>query len=297
MNEQAQAIIQQIHKIDRRTAHMERLLRKTHANTQHEMPWIFAAAVALVIVTLGYINYPSLPDSVRNTIDQPIDRAQNTAYTIGQWFADYTGNIDRSYTTPAGTLTLIGLTPLQSCRWRAALLMRESSGNYQHPGNAYGYFAGYAFGAEALSIVGLIDPHRFAAAPRKVRNGTDQAAWLNQPENWTLPNGKPAFLANSTLQDRAVTVLANQNIKDGFKARTLLQTQTDRIAGFAAAAHLKGLTAAISWTARGDDSHDANGTNTSDYYRMGAAAINTRSRFCAENPNEGGLWNTLRFWK
>ena len=168
--------------------------------------------------------------------------------------------------------------------------MRESSGLYAHPGNQYGYFGGYAFGAGALAIVGLVKQSAFDDAPRHVRNGTDQTAFLNNPNNWQLRGGKPAFLHDNLLQDRAVSVLANTNIADGFKSRVLLESQQEKIAGFAAAAHLKGLTAAISWYGRGQDSSDANGTNTSDYAAMGEASINKRSNLCAEKPRETPSW-------
>lgn len=277
-------------RINARLDRIEKLTRKTCRQTMPEMPWVFAAIAGAVVVSLGYVFYPQLPTEIKDVIEPRIDVAQNHFYTIGQAFADYTGNVDRSYTAPSGTLTLVGLSPLQSCRWRSAMLARESSGNYQHGGNQYGYFAGYAMGAEALAIVGLVKQSAFDDAPRHVRNGTDQTAFLNNPQNWQLRGGKQAFLYDNLLQDRAVTVLANTNIADGFKSRVLLESQQEKIAGFAAAAHLKGLTAAISWYARGKDSHDANGTNTSDYARMGEASINKRSNLCAENTRETPSW-------
>ncbi|MEN9503961.1 MAG: hypothetical protein RI964_3246 [Pseudomonadota bacterium] len=277
-------------RIDARLDRIERLTRKTHRQTLPEMPWLFAAIAGAAVVSLGYVFYPQLPEPIKAEIEPRMDVMQNYLYTVGQTFADYAGNVDRSYTVPSGTLTLVSLSPLQSCRWRSALLTRESSGVYQHPGNRYGYFGGYAFGAEALSIVGLVKQSAFDAAPRYVRNGTDQTAWLNNPNNWRLTGGKQAFLNDNLLQDRAVSVLANENIKGGFNSRVLLESQQEKIAGFAAAAHLKGLTAAISWYGRGQDSHDANGTNTSDYARMGETSINRRSNLCAENTYAVPSW-------
>ena len=274
-------------RIDARLDRIEKLTRKTHRQTLPQMPWVFAALAGVAVVSLGYVFYPQLPTEIKDAIEPRVDVAQNQFYTIGQWFADYTVNVDRSYTLPSGSLTLVSLTPLQSCRWRAALLQRESSGNYQHPGNQWGYFAGYGFGAESLNIVGLTE-----YPPRGARLGRmpDQSNFLNNPANWKLKGGKQAFLTDNLLQDRAVTVLANTNIADGFKSRVLLESQQEKIAGFAAAAHLKGLTAAISWYARGKDSSDANGTNTSDYAAMGEASINKRSNLCAENTREVPSW-------
>ena len=274
-------------RIDARLDRIEKLTRKTHRQTLPQMPWVFAAIAGVAVVSLGYVFYPQLPTEIKDAIEPRVDVAQNQFYTIGQWFADYTVNVDRSYTLPSGSLTLVSLTPLQSCRWRAALLQRESSGNYQHPDNQWGYFAGYGFGAESLNIVGLTE-----YPPRGARLGRmpDQSNFLNNPANWKLKGGKQAFLTDNLLQDRAVTVLANTNIADGFKSRVLLESQQEKIAGFAAAAHLKGLTAAISWYARGKDSSDANGTNTSDYAAMGEASINKRSNLCAENTREVPSW-------
>jgi hypothetical protein len=277
-------------RIDARLDRIEKLTRKTHRQTMPQMPWVFAALAGVAVVSLGYVFYPQVPTEIKDAIEPRVDVIQNQFYTMGQAFADYTGNVDRSYTLPSGSLTLVGLSPLQSCRWRAALLVRESSGNYQHTDNQYGYFAGYAFGAEALAIVGLVKQSAFDDAPRHVKRGTDQTAWLNNPNNWQLRGGKPAFLHDNLLQDRAVSVLANTNIADGFKSRVLLESQQEKIAGFAAAAHLKGLTAAISWYARGKDSHDANGTNTSDYAAMGEASINRISNLCAENTRQVPSW-------
>lgn len=277
-------------RIDARLDRIEKLTRKTHRQTMPQMPWVFAALAGVAVVSLGYVLYPQVPATIKAEIEPRVDVIQNQFYTIGQAFADYTGNVDRSYTLPSGTLTLVGLSPLQSCRWRSALLARESSGNYQHTGNQYGYFGGYAFGAEALAIVGLVKQPAFDDAPRYVKRGTDQTAWLNNPQNWQLRGGKQAFLHDNLLQDRAVSVLANTNIADGFKSRVLLESQQEKVAGFAAAAHLKGLTAAISWYARGKDSHDANGTNTSDYAAMGEASINKRSNLCAEKSRETPSW-------
>ena len=277
-------------RIDARLDRIEKLTRKTHRQTMPQMPWVFAALAGVAVVSLGYVFYPQLPTEIKGAIEPRVDVAQNKFYTIGQWFADYTGNVDRSYTLPSGTLTLVGLSPLQSCRWRSALLARESSGNYQHTGNQFGYFAGYAMGAESLAIVGLVKQSAFDDAPRHVKRGTDQTTFLNNPNNWQLRGGKPAFLHDNLLQDRAVSVLANTNIADGFKSRVLLESQQEKIAGFAAAAHLKGLTAAISWYGRGQDSSDANGTNTSDYAAMGEASINKRSDLCAEKSRETPSW-------
>jgi hypothetical protein len=262
------------------------LLKLTYQQTQPKMNSIASAVIAAVIaIPALIIGIQHMPEEAQTAIDDGLNWTSNQIVIVGRAWADYTNNVDRSYNAPAGELTLIGLTDTQSCRWRYAVRMAESSNHYDHPGNVYGYFAGYGFGAEALSIVGLIKRSEFAVAPYNVRKGKDQTAWLDNPNNWTLAGGKKAFLHNPRLQDVAVTALANDNIKDGFAAHILSQSKPEQIAGFAAAAHLKGLGKANSWYLRQVDSHDANGTNTSAYATLGEASISRNVPDCGDGGN------------
>lgn len=269
--------------LKREVAGLRMLLKLTYKQTKPTMNWAVSAVIAAVIaIPAIIIGVQHMPEEAQTALDDGLNWTSNKIVIVGRAWADYTNNVDRSYTVQSGDLAMIGLSDVQACRWRYAVRMAESSGRYDHPGNTFGYFAGYGFGAEALSIVGLIKRSEFAIAPHKVRKGTDQTAWLDNPANWTLRGGKQAFLRNTYLQDVAVSALANANIKDGFNAHILSQSKPEQIAGFAAAAHLKGLTKANSWYLRAADSHDANGTNTSQYAALGEAAISKNVPECGD---------------
>ena len=262
------------------------MMKATYSQTKPKINWIISATIAIVVTIPGLIiGIHHMPEEAQQAIDNGLDWTANQTVIAGRAWADFVNNADRSYTAPNGSLDLIGLTAVQACRWRHAVRMAESSGKYNHPGNQYGYFAGYGMGAEALSIVGLIKRSAFKSAPYAVRSGNNQTAWLNSPENWTLQGGKGAFLTNPLLQDVAVTALANVNIQDGFSNHILSQSKPEQIAGFAAAAHIKGLNAAISWYLRSSDSSDANGTKTSAYAAMGEASISKQIPECGDGGN------------
>ena len=282
--------------LKREVAGLRILLKLTYNQTRPAMNWMISAVIAAVIaIPAIVIGVQYLPEEAQAALDDGLNWTSNRIVIVGRQWSDYTHNVDRSYANPSGDLAIIGLTSLQACRWRYAVRMAESSGRYDHPGNKYGYFAGYGMGAEALSIVGLVKRSAFSTAPYKVRKGVDQTAWLDNPANWTLQGGKQAFLRNNYLQDVAVSALANANIKDGFKAHILSQSKPEQIAGFAAAAHLKGLGKANSWYLRQVDSHDANGTNTSQYAALGEASISKNVTECGDGGNvtTPGLFSRL----
>lgn len=272
--------------LKREVAGLRLLLKLTYNQTKPTMNWAISAVIAAVIaIPAVVIGVQHLPTEAQTAIDDGLNWTSNKWVIAGRAWSDYIGNVDRSYNAPSGELSIIGLSNVQSCRWRYAIRLAESSNHYDHPGNVYGYFAGYGFGAEALSIVGLVKRSAFAVAPYNVRKGKDQADWLNDPNNWTLAGGKNAFLHNNYLQDVAVSALANANIQDGFEAHILSQSKPEQIAGFAAAAHLKGLTAANSWYLRHADSSDANGTATSRYAALGEASISKNVTECGDGGN------------
>lgn len=277
------AVIQRAIQIESELLGIKLLLKATHEQTQSKMHWAVSAVIAAVAaIPAIIIGLHHLPQDAQDALDGGLDWTANQIVIIGRAWADYTDNVDRSYSLPSGGLSMIGLSDVQACRWRHAVRMAESSGRYDHPGNTYGYFAGYGFGAEALSIVGLVKRSAFQSAPYYVRRGKDQTAWLDNPANWMLVGGKQAFLSNQYLQDVAVSTLANENIKDGFRSHVLIQTKPEQIAGFAAAAHLKGLTAAISWYLRGEDATDANGSPVSAYAKLGEDSISKNIPECGD---------------
>lgn len=136
---------------------------------------------------------------------------------------------------------------------------RESSNNYGAI-NDQGYTGAYQMGAQALEDAGLLKP----GASRK----GNQA--LDNPENWTIPGGKEAFLSNPQLQDAAMQSFTDLNeqrlLAKGLIGKSTPQSQRD---GYLAAAHLGGVGGA-SALAKGLMRRDRNGTSTRDYYNMGA---------------------------
>ena len=294
------ATYDEVLKLRREIAGLRLLIKLTYKHTQPTMHWLASAVTAAVIVIPAIIiGVRQMPAEAQSAIDNGLNWVSNHVVIIGRAWADYTNNIDRSYTLRSGDLAIIGLSDVQACRWRYAMRLAESSGRYDNPGNTYGYFAGYGMGAEALSIVGLVKRSEFAKAPYKVRMGHDQVEWLDNPNNWTLSGGKQEFLRNPRLQDVAVSALANENIKHGFDAHILSQTQPEQIAGFAAATHLKGYTPAVSWYLRAEDSHDANGTNASDYAALGEASISQKVAECGDSGDIStpGLFSRLLGFK
>ncbi len=167
--------------------------------------------------------------------------------------------------------TVRGLTSEQTQRLQGAVLQRESGGNYQIE-NKYGYIGGYQFGAEALQAQGLIKPGIVTSYSSLGAEG--QKALLNDPNNWTIPGGKQAFLSNPELQDQAFNKLANQNYSYLSKKGVIDgDTPAGDVAGYLTAAHLKGAGNAAK-LANGVVTKDANGTPTSEYFALGKGAVN-----------------------
>ena len=225
------------------------------------------------------------------------DYVANHAATVGLWLGDIIGNVDRSL---PGEFTgqIIGLTSQQTCRLAYVMRQRESRGNYSHPGNWAGYMGAYQIGASALAAIGLMKP----SDNPMVKKGLPPAhqIYLNNPSNWLIAGGKATFLASKSGQDNAFLALANLNVKQGFSSKALIASQPSRIAGYVAAAHLKGSSRADSWYLRGKDSHDGNGTNTSNYAAMGESAIDKDIAECRiiteENPDDNLSYPKSRFF-
>lgn len=167
--------------------------------------------------------------------------------------------------------TVRGLSADQTQRLQDAVRQRESGGNYQIE-NKYGYIGGYQFGAEALQSQGLIKPGITTSYASLGAEG--QKALLNNPDNWTIPGGKQAFLNNPELQDQAFNKLANQNYSYLSKKGVIDgDTPPGDVAGYLTAAHLKGAGNAAK-LANGTITRDANGTPTSEYFALGKGAVN-----------------------
>lgn len=171
-----------------------------------------------------------------------------------------------------------GLTPEESEKLKSAILKRESSGNYQNEKNPYGYIGGFQFGAEALQAVGLIRPGIVTAYGNLGGSQEERAAnhkkLLDNPANWVNPPGsKEAYLNNKELQDKSFYDLANKN-RAILSAKGVITpgTSAGDTAGYLAAAHLKGVGGAINLS-KGSVTKDANGTPTTEYFKLGKQAV------------------------
>ncbi len=266
----------------RRVRRIDRTVSKVRDQTAPRMPWMVAAIGGLLICAIGtqtleHGNIPYLSDTYIHTTDYLANNAATAGIAVGDWL----GNIDRSMPEePVSAGVIRGLTPLQTCRLMMTLRGRESSHDYSRR-NWAGYGGGYQFGASALATVGLIKTSAIRQAGKRVKAG------LPPQHGWFLHNPPQ-------MQDTAFIRLANANVKTGFRARVLNKKKPGRIAGYVAAAHLKGSGKANNWYLRRKDSKDGNGTRTSDYARLGEKAITRRNKFCKEKPPQ-----TLfrRFWQ
>lgn len=155
---------------------------------------------------------------------------------------------------------------------RGYILKRESDGNYQQPGNQFGFIGGYQFGAPALEDVGLLKPGAS-------RGGN---AALDNPNNWNIPGGKQAFLSNPTLQDQAFLRLADRNYNTLTRAGVInANTPPEKVAGYLASSHLVGAGGVIKDPTL--NVADGNGTKAKSYYQGAAGAITGKS----EAPPQG----------
>ncbi len=270
----------------RRIRRIERKLDVVHDHTAPRMPWMFAAIGGLLICAIGtetleHGNVPYLSRYYTVASDYVANNSATAGIAVGDWL----GNVDRSMpAVPTNTGIIRGLTSLQTCRLMMALRGRESSHDYSRK-NWASYGGAYQFGASALATVGLIKTSAINNAHWRVRAGLPpQHGWfLYNHKNW-ISGSFEDFLNSPQLQDVAFIRLANSNVTTGFRARILNKKRPERIAGYVAAAHLKGSGKANNWYLRGKDSKDGNGTRTSDYARMGEKAITTRNKYCKEKP-------------
>lgn len=159
-----------------------------------------------------------------------------------------------------------------SDKFRAWVLQRESSNNYGNTGNQFGFIGGYQFGAPALEDVGLL------------KKGTSKAGnrALDNPGNWTIPDGKAGFLSNPALQDQAFGKLAERNYRTLTAAGVInANTSPGDVAGFLAAAHLIGAGGVIN---KGLNARDGNGTAAKSYFQGAKSALGDKSGIPPQAP-------------
>ena len=143
-----------------------------------------------------------------------------------------------------------GLTPDNHDIMRQAMLQRESSGNYQQPGNQFGYIGGYQFGAPALQDLGY------------VKKGTTNAQ-LSDPSVWTGKDGvtsKGTFLNSPDVQDKAFYDLSSRNYTTLKNAGVINDnTPQEQVGGYLAAAHQNGAGSVIKNGLTGVDGNGQSG--------------------------------------
>lgn len=197
-----------------------------------------------------------------DAVQAPCTRPTPSFTSQGETIARQAGNISRlsgSITPPTE-----GIGPLDTgvvTAMQAAMLQRESSGNYRAI-NSIGYAGGYQFGAAALEDLGYLRPG--------ASQGGNRA--MNDPANWTGRNGVSSldgWLSNRPAQDTAFRELASQNYRTLRRiGRIDDSTPQAEVAGLLAASHLLGPGGA----AENLNSVDAYGSSGNEYFQIGQAA-------------------------
>lgn len=234
-----------------------------------------------IMATTGFILATALMELKNQNIKHvsyPLAEAERvlveTAGLIAVWSGGYLADYNRMYPTQAPVQMIIGLTNSQTASFMAAMRHRESSNDYSKI-HQYGYLGAYGMGAWALADIGYIDVDALNRAPSAVKYGTSRAqqlAFLQNDNNWKRYSYHE-FMTKNAVQDQAFLDLANLNIRRGFKRGALKRGDHKRLAGFAAAAHLVGMGAAIQYYGANIDSDDRYGTRASEYAKLGENAI------------------------
>jgi len=197
-----------------------------------------------------------------DAVQAPCTRPTPSFTSQGETIAQQAGNITRlsGSIVPATE----GIGPLDTgvvTAMQAAMLQRESSGNYRAV-NSIGYAGGYQFGAAALEDLGYLKRGASAGGNSAMRN----------PANWTGRNGVTSldgWLGDRPSQDTAFRELASRNYTTLRRiGRIDDSTPQAEVAGLLAASHLLGAGGA----AANLGSVDANGVSGNEYFQIGQAA-------------------------
>ena len=197
-----------------------------------------------------------------DAVQAPCTRPTPSFTSQGETIAQQAGNITRLSRSIVPATEGIG--PLDTgvvTAMQAAMLQRESSGNYRAV-NSIGYAGGYQFGAAALEDLGYLKRGASAGGNSAMRN----------PANWTGRNGVTsldAWLGDRPSQDTAFRELASRNYTTLRRiGRIDDSTPQAEVAGLLAASHLLGAGGA----AANLGSVDANGVSGNEYFQIGQAA-------------------------
>jgi hypothetical protein len=170
-----------------------------------------------------------------------------------------TKSISPSAVSSATVGTVPGI-PIDYASYAEEMGKKESGGKYDTV-NSIGYVGKYQFGAMALEDMGLV----------KKGVGKKGQKALDDPENWTIPGGKSAFLQNAQLQEDTMKRYTMQNFLSLNRLGVIKKdTSPQQIAGYLAASHLLGPGGALA-LAQGKSGSDAYGTTSASYFKVGAA--------------------------
>jgi hypothetical protein len=171
-------------------------------------------------------------------------------------------------------MAITDLSPESARAVRDAVRAKESSNNYQQPGNPRGYIGGYQFGTAALEDVGLVKKGTYNSNQSDIVNN----AKLDNNTVWNISGGKDAFLNNPSLQDQAFDRYASQNIRT-LKRQGVINSNTPEsdIGGYAAASHISGAGGAKALS-KGGIRTDDNGTTNRDYFALGKTSVSNAQR-------------------
>lgn len=151
-------------------------------------------------------------------------------------------------------------------RYRRYTLQKESSGKYDVE-NQFGFMGGYQMGVPALKEAGLIK-----------RSAPNNNFAANDPNNWTIPGGKQAFLNNPALQDKAFSAYTDKNLtylRSGSNAAIGDNTPPEKVAGYLGAAHLVGAGAVKSDPSL--SKRDGNGVSALSRYQGASGAVSGKT--------------------
>lgn len=249
---------------------IERLERETSP----KLSWFIALPVALVI-NVSLIPYAQKNDVpyASGVLNFLLEQENILAIDLGIYVADKISGEDRKLPQQIDRYTLLGLNQAQTTALMNNIIQSESGGSYTVI-NQYYYTGRWQFGASALAAIGMMSKSKLAKQPKCVSNGRCQKAFMQDTSNWRSGLSHTQFKYSKKLQDAAFVKLTNMNIEGGFGSRVLSrESKPETIAGFAKAAHLKGLRAAINWYKYGIDSHDGNKTKVSAYAKSAELAV------------------------
>lgn len=202
-----------------------------------------------------------------DAVQAPCTRPSPSFTSQGDTIAQQAGNISRLSGSIVPAEAAIGpLEPGVVNAMQAAMLQRESSGNYRAV-NSIGYAGGYQFGTAALEDLGYIKPGTTKAY------GDYPNRAMQDPANWTGRNGVSSldgWLSDRPSQDTAFRELASRNYTTLRRiGRINDSTPREEVAGLLAASHLLGAGGA----AENLGSVDANGVSGNEYAQIGRAAV------------------------